>query len=146
LKAVLLNTKKKIMSKLKIPIALLIISTEILIITGCYKVKTLVIQNSGQEVTNSVSISNEIIPVFNKNCSVSGCHSSGGIKPDLTVEKAYTTLINGNYVDINNPEKSEIYLWLTGKKNTAMPVGSSSNPSNINQLILAWVKQGAKNN
>jgi hypothetical protein len=144
--AVLLNNKKKIMSKIKIAIALLIISTGISLVSGCYKVKTLVIQNLGQEVTTTVSISNEIIPIFSKNCSVSGCHSSGGIKPDLSAEKAYNTLINGNYVDVSNPEKSEIYLWLTGKRNTAMPVGAASNPSNINQLILAWVKQGAKNN
>ena len=134
------------MSKKKIAIALLIVSTGMFFLTGCYKVKTLVIQNSGEEVTTIVSISKEIIPIFSKSCSVSGCHSSGGIKPDLSSEKAYSTLINGNYVDAANPDKSEIYLWLTGKRNTAMPVGSASNPSNINQLILAWVKQGAKNN
>ncbi len=134
------------MSKKKIAIALLVVSTGMFFLTGCYKVKTLVIQNSGEEVTTIVSISKEIIPIFSKSCSVSGCHSSGGIKPDLSSEKAYSTLINGNYVDAANPDKSEIYLWLTGKRNTAMPVGSASNPSNINQLILAWVKQGAKNN
>jgi len=27
-----------------------------------------------------------------------------------------------------------------------MPVGGPNNPSNINQYVLAWVKQGAKNN
>ncbi len=134
------------MSKKIIAIALLLVTTGMYLITGCYKVKTLVIQNLGEEVTTTVSISNEIIPIFSKSCSVSGCHSNGGIKPDLSADKAYNTLINGNYVDITNPEKSELYLWMTGKKNTAMPVGSASNPSNINQLVLAWVKQGAKNN
>lgn len=134
------------MSKKKIAIAFILVSTGMFFITGCYKVKTLVIQNEGEEVTTTVSISNEIIPIFSKSCSVSGCHNSGGIKPDLSADKVYTTLINGNYIDAANPEKSEIYLWMTGKKNTAMPVGSASNPSNINQLVLAWVKQGAKNN
>ena len=134
------------MSKKKIAIAVLVVATGMFFLTGCYKVKTLVIQNSGDEVTTTVSISNEIIPIFSKSCNVSGCHSSGGIKPDLSSEKAYNTLINGNYVDAANPDKSEIYLWLTGKRNTAMPVGSATNPSNINQLILAWIKQGAKNN
>ena len=134
------------MSKKKIAIAVLVVATGMFFLTGCYKVKTLVIQNSGEEVTTTVSISNEIIPIFSKSCSVSGCHSSGGIKPDLSSEKAYSTLINGNYVDAANPDKSEIFLWLTGKRNTAMPVGAASNPSNVNQLILAWIKQGAKNN
>jgi len=27
-----------------------------------------------------------------------------------------------------------------------MPLGAANNPSNINNLMLAWIKQGAKNN
>jgi len=27
-----------------------------------------------------------------------------------------------------------------------MPLGAATNPSNINALMLAWIKQGAKNN
>ena len=87
-----------------------------------------------------------MIPIFAKNCAVSGCHNTGGLKPDLTADKAYNSLINGKYVDVGTPESSEIYLWLTGKRAATMPVGAANNPSNINALVLAWIKQGAKNN
>jgi hypothetical protein len=113
--------------------------------TGCYKVTTLVLNND-EEITTQVSLSTDVIPLLSKNCALSGCHNTGGIKPDLSADKAYNTLINGNYIDLNNPENSELYLWLTGKKAAAMPVGAANNPSNINQYVLAWIKQGAKNN
>lgn len=114
-------------------------------VTGCYKVTTLTIPND-QEVTSTVSLATDLIPLFATNCSISGCHNSGGLKPDLTADKVYNTLINGNYVNPGTPENSEIYLWLTGKRAAAMPVGAVNNPSNINNMILAWIKQGAKNN
>jgi len=134
------------MSKKIIAIALILVTTCLIFVTGCYKVTTLVIPNTGEEVTRAVSLSADIVPVFTAKCSISGCHASGGIKPDLSADKVYNTLINGNYVNLSIPESSEIYMWLTGKRSTTMPVGGPNNPSNINQYVLAWVKQGAKNN
>jgi hypothetical protein len=133
------------MSKKIIATALILASATMLFISGCYKVTTLVNTNE-EEVTRPVSLNDDIIPVFVASCSKSGCHNSGGIKPDLSPDKVYSTLINGNYVDLSNPENSVIYLWMTGKKATSMPVGEANNPGNINQLVLAWIKQGAKNN
>ena len=133
------------MSKKIIGIALILLTTCMVFITGCYKVTTLTIANNA-EVTRPVSLTDDLIPVFATSCSISGCHNSGGIKPDLTADKVYNSLSSGNYVDIGVPENSEIYLWMTGKKATIMPVGAANNPSNINQLVLAWIKQGAKNN
>ncbi|MCX6313600.1 MAG: hypothetical protein NTX08_02550 [Sphingobacteriales bacterium] len=133
------------MSKKIITIALILVTTCMVLITGCYKVTTLTLANN-EEVTRPVSLATDIIPVFTASCSISGCHNSGGIKPDLSAEKVYNTLIIGNYVDLGVPENSTIYLWMTGKKTTIMPVGAANNPSNINQLVLAWIKQGAKNN
>ena len=133
------------MSKKMIAIALILVASCVVLITGCYKVTTLTIPNNG-EVTTTVSLASDLIPIFAANCSISGCHNSGGLKPDLTAAKVYNTLINGNYVDLGTPENSEIYLWLTGKRAATMPEGAANNPSNINNLILAWIKQGAKNN
>ena len=134
------------MSKKIIAIALILVATCMVFVTGCYKVTTLVIPNTGEEVTRTVSLANDLVPIFAKSCSISGCHSSGGIKPDLTADKVYNVLINGNYVDLAVAENSSLYLWLTGKRSTIMPVGAPNNPSNLNQLVLAWIKQGAKNN
>lgn len=112
---------------------------------SCYKVAT-VYPKTDVEVTEDVSFTNDIIPIFDSKCSMSGCHNSGGIKPDLSADKAVNALSNGGYIDVNTPENSELFLWLTGKKAAAMPPGGPENPDNLNQLVLAWIKQGAQNN
>lgn len=133
------------MTKKIIAIAVVLVAMCTLLMTGCYKVVT-VNNLTGEEVARPVSLSDDVIPIFSQSCAISGCHNSGGIKPDLSPDKVYGSLLNGNYVDLDSPENSEIYLWLTGKRATPMPVGATNNPSNINQLVLAWIKQGAKNN
>ncbi len=117
----------------------------LLIAPGCYKVATVRLDNS-PAITKSVSLSKDIVPIFSKNCALSGCHSSGGHVPDLSVNDAYNSLIKGKYIDISSPSNSALYLWLTGKKAESMPLGSSNNPSDINALTLAWITQGANNN
>jgi hypothetical protein len=112
---------------------------------GCAK-DTTVYLNNEETVTTPVSFSKEIIPIFNKSCNTSGCHNKGGIAPDLSAENAYTALANGGYYNVADPGNSVLYLWLTGKKTPAMPIGAANNPSNINGLTLAWITQGAKNN
>lgn len=122
-----------------------VVSAAIMGLPSCYKVAT-VVPKSDVEVTEPVSFANDIIPIFDTKCSMSGCHNSGGIKPDLSADKALGTLENGGYLDVSNPENSELFLWLIGRKAAAMPPGGPENPSNLNQLVLAWIKQGAQNN
>lgn len=112
---------------------------------SCYKVATVVPSNS-VEITEQVSFTSDILPKFDSKCNMSGCHNTGGIKPDLSAENAFKSIENGGYIDLNSPENSSLYLWLTGEKGAAMPPGSTMNPDNINDYVLAWIKQGAKNN
>jgi hypothetical protein len=114
-----------------------------LFIVGCYKDKTVTI-DTGAEITRSVSFATDIIPLFNNSCNLSGCHSAGGKAPDLAGQNAYTSLTNGSYVDTKQPDKSELFLWMTGKRGTPMPVSGPN--KDYNALILAWIKQGALNN
>lgn len=89
----------------------------------------------------TVSFSKEIIPYFNASCNMSGCHSAGGIKPDLTPANAYTSLFAHNQIDTISPENSILYKKIkTG--------GSMSNYSTTSKtnMVLTWIKQGAKNN
>jgi hypothetical protein len=113
------------------------------LLAGCYKDKT-VISDTGSEITRTVTFSGDIIPIFNSSCNMSGCHNSGGKAPDLTPSKAYNALTNGGYLNTENPEKSELYLWMTGKKGTPMPTSGIN--KDYNALVLAWIKQGAINN
>lgn len=109
---------------------------------GCYKDKT-VLFDTGDEISRPVSFNAEIIPILNNSCNTSGCHSTGGIAPDLSASNAYLSL-TGSYVNTGDPQASSLYLWMTGKKGTPMPTSGIN--KDYNALILAWIKQGAKNN
>jgi hypothetical protein len=125
-------------------VGLVLLSSAVLFsLPGCYKDKT-VIFDTGAEITRTVSFASDIIPIFTKSCSLSGCHVSGGHVPDLSASNAYNSLKVGNYYNTTSPESSTIYLWLTGKKTTQMPPGGLN--KDYNALVLAWIKQGANNN
>jgi hypothetical protein len=128
----------------KIAILSGLITVLMLAISGCYKTTTIV-KDPGSDITTALSFSNDIIPIFQKNCALSGCHVSGGHAPDLTSTNAYSSLINGSFVKANDPDNSVIMLWLTGKKSPVMPLGSGPNPD-INAKVSAWINQGAQNN
>lgn len=113
----------------------------IALLSRCYKNKTVYLE---PEITRSVTFSQDIIPLFNKNCNTSGCHSAGGQTPNLTETNAYNSLIIGNYVNKTDPENSLIYLKMTGKHGTPMPPSGSN--KDLSALMLAWIKQGANNN
>lgn len=113
------------------------------LLAGCYKDKT-VISDTGNEVTRTVSFAGDILPIFNNSCSISGCHGAGGRAPDLSEANAFTSLANGGFINTTDPLTSELYLWMTGKKGTPMPISGVN--KDYNALILAWLKQGANNN
>ena len=118
-----------------------------LFIAGCKKDTTYIIKPMPVVVTKLVSFSKDLVPLFTQNCAVAGCHGAGGKAPVLAADKAFNSLMaNTDYINVKSPEDSELYLFLTGKKSPAMPMGKATNPSNINGLVLAWIKQGAKKN
>ena len=93
-----------------------------------------------------VSFSGHIVPIWDKACNNSGCHSSddGDPAPDLTAENAYDQLVGG-YVNTTVPEASIIYLRLIGNSaGPIMPPGSRLSPTDI-ELVLAWINKGALN-
>jgi hypothetical protein len=114
-----------------------------LLLAGCYKDKTVIFE-TGEEITRPVSFVQDIVPIFNAACNGSGCHSAGGVAPDLSVANAYTALTGGNYVNTSNPQNSELYQWMTGKRAAPMPLSGPN--KDYNALVLAWIKQGAQNN
>jgi hypothetical protein len=127
----------------KIIMGIISIGAVIIVLTGCYRDKT-VLFDTGNEVTRTVTFANDLISIFNSSCNGSGCHSAGGKAPDLSAANAYNALMSGNYINSADPENSQLYLWMTGKKGTPMPVSGVN--KEYNSLILAWIKQGAQNN
>lgn len=109
---------------------------------GCYY--DAVIFPEVGEVTGDVSFSADILPIFDKDCNTSGCHNTGGQKPDLTSTNAYSALTNGGYLNTASPEESELYLWMKGLRAIPMPP-SGAKPVD-NAKVLAWIQQGALEN
>ena len=75
---------------------------------------------------------------------MSGCHSAGGQVPDLTPPNAYRSIFEEDLVDINDPRGKRDHGLANRQIKPAMPLGAQTNPSNINNLMLAWIKQGPK--
>lgn len=96
------------------------------------------------EVTEQVSFSADIIPIFNASCNSAGCHNTGGPPPDLAPANAYSALINGGYIRVSAPEESELYRWMRGERGLPMPLSGPN--ANYNATVLAWIRQGALNN
>jgi hypothetical protein len=124
---------------------LITISLIVSLLSGCVKDVTVTLTNN-KAVTAKVSFSKDLAPLFASNCAVSGCHIANRAKPDLEKEVAYKMITSLKMIDTKTPENSILYQRMTGKLIPAMPIGKTSNPSNINNLLLAWIKQGALNN
>jgi len=92
--------------------------------------------------TGPISFSKDVLTLFTNNCAQSGCHVTGGIPPDLSAGNAYNSLISGGYVNTATPQQSLIYTVVisSGAMNSHLPNFSDQ------QVILNWIKQGAKNN
>lgn len=117
----------------------------ILVIAGCYKDATLNL-NANAVVSQQVSFSKDLVPIFTQKCALTGCHASGGQNPDLSASKAFNSLINGGFINVTSPQKSILYMRLIGQLTPAMPLTGASNPSNLNALVLTWITQKAQNN
>lgn len=124
-------------------VALVIVTLTISFGTSCYKSATVDLRGE-QEITEAVSYTANIVPVFEKSCSLSGCHNAGGVAPDLSSANAYNALSNGGYIDVATPRNSKIYGFVSGRLTPVMPV-SGADPE-IAAIILAWIQQGALNN
>lgn len=93
----------------------------------------------GPDVPTDVSFSDDIQPIFNAggaNCVQ--CHN-GGRDPDLSEGNSYDALIDGGYVDTDNPEESGIYTIFSGSHASRATLEEQA-------FILGWVYEGAENN
>lgn len=104
-----------------------------LIIVSCEK-HTIVFEEI--DTTIQLDFAAEILPIFANSCE--SCHS-GGIPPNLTAANAYNSLIDGNYINTENPESSLIYT----KLNPAGTHNSVPNQADLDKILL-WIEQGAK--
>ena len=102
----------------------------------------------GCSLPNTVSFSQDLLPIFNTQCSLSGCHTASAHAGSLNLEAtaAYSQLLASGhgYVDTLNPDFSILYNRLSATSNP-MPASGRLDDCKI-QLILKWIQQKAKNN
>lgn len=95
-----------------------------------------------------ISYKRDIQPIFNSNCATSGCHSgtnsAGGLNLEVSVSYQNLTASKSGYIDTTYPSASLLYSSMTSVSNPMPPNGKLSKCTT--DLILAWIKQKAKNN
>ncbi|MCB0665384.1 MAG: hypothetical protein KDC80_06155 [Saprospiraceae bacterium] len=89
-----------------------------------------------------ISFRDDIIPIFNSSCNISGCHAAGFAILDLSPAKAYEELFRKELIDIDVPDQSDLYLKLTDTRGTHKDKSTLSEQA----IILEWIAKGAQNN
>lgn len=88
-----------------------------------------------------ISFADEIIPIFDSNCNVTGCHTAGHFAVDLTPDNAWQDIQDKGMLDLETPENSKLYTKI------AQPGTHDGRSLPIHQQkILQWITEGAKNN
>src|SRR5438477_12955140 len=88
-------------------------------LSSCYK--DIITQSDPDGPPQPVSFKDDLVPIFSKNCALSGCHATGGHSPDLMADNAYKSLNNGVYVNTLIPKQSKIYEMINGEMSTYIP-------------------------
>ena len=108
-----------------------VVLTGILLFGSCEKVVYPV-----PELPDTVSYSLDIQPIWDNKCV--DCHN-GSRDPDLRPENSYVSLTEGDFIDTNNAAESELMKKLYGTHDARATETEK-------QLILLWIKEGAKDN
>jgi hypothetical protein len=97
--------------------------------------------------SSNVSFGQQVQPLFNQACALSGCHDDGAHQSSLSLTSYDKLMYGGTFVVIRGqPEQSMLVMRIEGSVGARMP--SPQRPLNQNQItgIRAWIGEGAKNN
>jgi hypothetical protein len=88
----------------------------------------------------AVSFKNDVAPLVNAQCALSGCHVTGGHHPFMTTDISYQQIVNGGFVNTLLPKESIIYKMINGEMQQYIPSATDR------QKIYDWIRTGATNN
>jgi len=92
-------------------------------------------------ITTPPTFAAQVAPIYTtENCIA--CHYTGGQSPDLTAANAYAQIVP-NLVNLTTPESSLIYAFPSPTTSTHTWKKYKASEAAI---VLAWIKDGAKNN
>ena len=79
----------------------------------------------------------DVAPLF-QSYKCTNCHKTGSQKPNLMPDDSYDALINGNYVNTDDPPASKIVTKIESGHMGGMSFDDTKS-------IIDWIYQGAKN-
>ena len=124
----------------------ILIYTCLLLITGigllgCYK--DVILPETAVDPDGppqSISFKDQLAPLFNSSCALSGCHVSGSHKPYLATAVSYQEIVNGGFVNLLVPKESILYKKINGEMKEYIPSAIDR------QKVYDWIRNGATNN
>lgn len=105
-------------------------------ILSCSKDKVTQVAISA-ECADTISFSNEVLPLFNQNCSTSGCHDAGS---------AASGFVFTNHGNISATADQALGAMRHDAGFTPMPFGGAKLADSLIQKVECWIAQGKMNN
>ena len=107
---------------------------------------TKVVADLERPLPDSVYFHADLIPIFNSNCALSGCHNAAthSANLNLNASTAYLQLFAKHEIDTITPTNSMLYIRMHALSNPMPPTGRLNNYDVA--LVLKWIQQKAKNN
>ena len=112
-----------------------------IVFTSCYKdIIKPILAADPDGPPKAVSFKNELAPIFNTSCAISGCHVSGAHKPYMATDVSYQQIVNGGFVNTALPKESILYKMINGDMQQYIPSATDR------QKVYDWIRNGAPNN
>lgn len=120
-----------------------IIAPEVLVISAILLLSISIVGSCINELPDvsgmrKVCFDTEILPIFQSNCSLSGCHTAGSELP----LNSYNSIMQA--IEPGNPDNSQAYRAIIAKWGEVMPPERPISQE-ARTLIRIWIQQGAEN-
>jgi uncharacterized membrane protein len=96
---------------------------------------------------STVYFVNDVLPIFNSNCALSGCHNAASAQDGVVLD-TYANIMNTGDVRPGDPGGSDVYKAITEDDidKRMPPVYANQLTQDQINTIYNWIAQGAKNN
>ncbi len=101
---------------------------------------------SNQCSADTVYFQNDILPLLNSTCAISGCHDAATGREGVVLTD-YAAVMKTGGINVQNPAESKIYRALgKGGEDRMPPPPASAWTAEQQNALLTWIGQGALNN
>lgn len=105
------------------------------------------VTTSGSCDPDTVYFVNDVLPIFQSSCAISGCHDAITAEEGVVLTD-YQHILSTGHVHAGDPHGSEVYQVLneTGEEQMPPPSSGVSLTQAQEDAIYTWILQGAANN